>query len=84
MRKGSPEKRYSFSDVPVDSPAAHSATQSCLEDLVGAYEEKRPTLGNVQICHHLTEVCLAIGESHRQGRRITLPLANRDLYIFHV
>lgn len=84
MRKGLPEKRYSFSDVPVDSPAIHSTTQACLEDLVGAYEEKRPTLGNVQICHHLTEVCLAIGESHRQGRRITLPLENRDLYIFHV
>jgi hypothetical protein len=56
----------------------------CLEDLVGAFEEKRPTLGNVQICHHLTEVCLAIAESHRQGRRITLPLENRDLYVFHV
>ena len=37
-----------------------------LEDLVAAYEEQRPTLGNVQICHHLTEVCLAIGESHRR------------------
>jgi predicted dehydrogenase len=35
MRKGSPEKRYAFADVAVDSPAAHSATQSCLEDLVG-------------------------------------------------
>lgn len=84
MRKGSPEKRYSFNDVPVESPPAHSATQFCLEDLVEAYEQKRPTLGNVQICHHLTEVCLAIAESHRQGRRITLPLENRDLYVFHV
>ena len=84
MRKGTPEKRYSFADVEVDSPPAHSATQFCLEDLVGAHEEKRPALGNVEICHHLTEVCLAIGESHRQGQRITLPLENRDLYIFHV
>ncbi len=84
MRKATPEKRYSFVDVTVDSPPTHSTTQFCLEDLVGAYEEKRPTLGNVQICHHLTEVCLAIGESHRQHARITLPLENRDLYIFHV
>jgi predicted dehydrogenase len=84
MRQGTPEKRFSFADVAVETPPAHSTTQFCLEDLVGAYEEERPTLGNVQICHHLTEVCLAIGESHRQGRRITLPLENRDLYIFHV
>ena len=84
MRKASPEKRNSFADVEVDSPPAHSATQFCLEDLVDAYEEKRPSLGNVQICHHLTEVCLAIGESHRRGERISLPLDNRELYIFHV
>ena len=84
MRKGTPEKRYAFAELAVELPPVHSTTQACLEDLVGAYEEKRPTLGNVQICHHLTEVCLAIGESHRVGRRITLPLENRDLYIFHV
>jgi predicted dehydrogenase len=84
MRKGTPEKRYTFADAEVESPAPHSATQFCLEDLVGAHEEQRPTLGNVQICHHLTEVCLAIGESHRQGQRVTLPIENRDLYIFHV
>ncbi len=84
MRKATPEKRNSFTDVAVESPPTHSTTQFCLEDLVGAYEENRPTLGNVQICHHLTEICLAIAESHRQGRRITLPLENRDLYIFHV
>lgn len=84
VRKASPEKRHSFADVEVETPATHSTTQFCLEDLVAAYEEKRPTLGNVQICHHLTEVCFAIAESHRQGRRITLPIENRDLYIFHV
>lgn len=84
LRKGTPEKRHSFADVEVVTPPTHSTTQFCLEDLVGAYEEKRPTLGNVQICHHLTEVCFAIAESHRQGRRITLPLENRHLYIFHV
>ena len=84
LRKASAEKRNTFIDVEVDAPPAHSTTQFCLEDLVDAYEQKRPSLGNVQICHHLTEVCLAIGESHRQQRRIELPLENRDLYIFHV
>lgn len=84
LRKTTPDKRNSFSDVEVETPPTHSSTQACLEDLVDAYEAKRPALGNVEICHHLTEVCLAIGESHRQGRRINLPLENRDLYIFHV
>ena len=84
LRQAVPNKRNFFAEVAVDVPPAHSTTQFCLEDLVSAYEEKRPTLGNVQLCHHLTEVCLAIAESHRQGRRMTLPLENRDLYIFHV
>jgi predicted dehydrogenase len=84
MRKASPDKRNSFTDVEIESPALHSTTQFCLEELVAAYEEKRPSLGNVQICHHLTEVCLAIAESHRQQRRVALPLENRDLYVFHV
>lgn len=84
LRKATPEKRNTFVDVPVEPVPVHSSTQFCLEDLVGAYEDKRPSLGNIEICHHLTEVCLAIGESHRLGRRINLPLENRDLYIFHV
>jgi predicted dehydrogenase len=83
LRKGTPENRYAFADVEVPQLPQHSNTQFCLEDLVEAYEEKRPTLGPVQVAHHLTEVCLAIAESHRQGRRIQMPLENRDLYIFH-
>ena len=83
LRRGTPEKRYAHEDTPVPAVPVHSATQSCLEDIVDAYEQKRPTLGNVQVTHHLTEVCIAIAESHRQGRRLTLPLENSDLYIFH-
>ena len=42
MRKATPEKRNSFADVEWMSPPTHSTTQFCLEDLVDAYEEKRP------------------------------------------
>ena len=70
-------------DVPIEQVPEYSATQFCLEDLVLAHEEGRPTLGAIAIAHHLTEVCLALAESHRQGRRISLPLENRSLYIFH-
>lgn len=62
-----------------------SPTARVLADIVDAYETGRPTLGNVEVCHQVTEACLAVAESHRQGSvRIELPLQNRNLYIWHV
>ena len=56
-----------------------------LEDLVSAYESGRPSLGNIDITHHITEACLAVAESHRRGGEwVSLPITNRDLYVFHV
>ncbi|MHB8996728.1 MAG: Gfo/Idh/MocA family protein [Armatimonadota bacterium] len=61
-----------------------SLTVNCLEDLVRAHEGGGRTLNHIEQCHHSTEVCLAVAESHRQGgSRVTLPLQNRDLYIWH-
>ena len=58
---------------------------SCLENLVAAHEEDRPTLGHIDVTHHITEATIAVAESHRQGGTwIELPLTTRDLYIFHV
>lgn len=84
LRKAKSEKERSFVAVPAPTVEAHSATQLCLEDLLDAFESGRPTLGNIQITHHLTEACLAVAESHRLQQRITLPLENRSLYVFHV
>lgn len=84
LRKAESEKKRLFLDAPVPAVEAHSTTQFCLEDLLDAYETGRPTLGNIQLTHHITEACLAVAESHRLQRRITLPLENRSLYIFHV
>ncbi len=73
-----PEKL--FENVP-----PYSATLYCLEDLVRAHEERRPALGNVEVTHHATEICLAVAQSHLEGGKwIDLPLQNRDLYIWHV
>ena len=70
---------------PLDIHATRSATVACLEDLVEAHETGRPPLNNIDIAHHATEVCLAVAESHRQGGRwIELPLADRELYVFHI
>lgn len=84
LRCANDERGRAFETVPLDLPAPHSSTQFCLEDLLDAHEEQRPSLGNIQITHHLTVSCLAVAESHRQHRRITLPEVDRDLYIFHV
>jgi len=73
-----------FRPAPYPEPEARSATAACLADLVAAHEEGRPTLGHVEVTHHCTEICLAVAESHRVGRRVTLPLENRGLYVWHV
>ncbi|MCB0185996.1 MAG: Gfo/Idh/MocA family oxidoreductase, partial [Caldilineaceae bacterium] len=84
LRQAQDARGRMMQDVAVPQPEPHSTTQFCLEDLVDAHEEGRPTLGNIAVTHHLTEVCLAIAESHRRNERITLPLENRSLYVFHV
>ncbi len=84
LRQAQDPKGRIMQDVDVPQPEVESTTQFCLEDLVAAYEEGRPTLGNIEVTHHLTEVCLALAESHRRNERITLPLENRSLYVFHV
>lgn len=74
-----------YTEAPYPEPPRKSATQFCLEDLVRAFENKRPPLGDAAIAHHATEICLAVAESHRQGgARVTLPLENRLLYVWHV
>ena len=58
---------------------------AALEDMVDAYESGRPSLGNIDVTHHITEAVLAIAESHRRGGEwLQLPIERRDLYVFHV
>jgi predicted dehydrogenase len=74
-----------YREEPFANPVPQSPTQFCLEDLVRAREEGRPTLGNVEVTHRATEACLAVAESHLAGGAwIELPLADRDLYVWHV
>ena len=78
------DKRSIFRESPYPDHEVRSATVDLLKDLIDAYEEGRPTLGNVEVTHRATEICLAIAESHIQGKRVELPLSNRELYIWHV
>ena len=78
-------KRKAWEDTPIDQVETGSHVVSCLQDLVDAYEAGRPTLGPIDVTHHITEACIAVAESHRAGGGwIGLPLNERDLYIFHI
>ena len=78
-------KRQGWDEVEAPSYKEGSHVVSCLQDLVDAYEEGRLTLGHVEVAHHVTEACIAVAESHRQGGGwVGLPLEERGLYIFHV
>jgi predicted dehydrogenase len=67
------------------NPVPQSPTLYLLEDLVRAKEKGRPPLGNVEVTHRATEVCLAVAQSHLSGGGwIELPLEDRDLYVWHV
>ena len=78
------EKRTIFREATFPDREVCSATVAILEDLIDAHEAGRPTLGNVEVTHRATELCLAVAESHIQGKRVELPLKNRELYIWHV
>lgn len=80
-RKG----RRAWEEAAFEFVTPRSTVVSCLEDLVHAYETGRKSLGHIEIAHHVTEACIAVAESHRRGGAwVDLPLADRDLYIWHV
>jgi predicted dehydrogenase len=87
LRKAVPnaQGRAEWLDAPLaDVPQANN-TVICLEDLVDAHEQGRPAHGDIEVTHHVTEACIGVAESHRQGGKwIELPVGNRDMYIFHV
>lgn len=74
-----------WESVPVPPVPLKSSVVSLLEDLVDSYEAGRPSIGNIEVTHHITEAVLAVAESHKRGGAwVSLPLEERDTYIFHV
>ena len=70
-------------ELPAVEP--RSTVIDCLEDLLDAHEQGRPTRGHIGVTHHITEACLAVAESHRRGGSwVELPGVDRGLYVFHV
>ncbi len=57
-------------------------TQRGIEDLARALDNDGPTLGNLEVACQSQEVIFSLAESHRcGGKRIDLPLSNRQLAI---
>ena len=78
-------RRQLWEEVPFPEPEHLSTTMTCLEDLVRARESGGQTLGHIDVTHHITEATIAVAESHRCGGAwVELPMAERDLYVFHV
>jgi predicted dehydrogenase len=84
IRKPSSLKKGAITEIPFPECEGPSATTYCLLDLINAHEEGRQPIGNIEVTHRATEICFAIAESHIQGQRVTVPISNRDLYIWHV
>ena len=83
LRRGSGKRQWHEEPFKIVEPK--SPVVACLEDLAHSKNTGEPTLGNVELTHHLTEACIAVAESHLNGGIwMDLPLERRDLYIFHV
>ena len=78
-------KRPSWEEVPFPAYEKRSSTVTLLEDIVLAAEEGRQTLGNIDVTFRATELCFAVAESYRKGgQRVSPPVQDRDMYVFHV
>ena len=85
MTRRRASERFTWDDAPVPKSEQAGWGFSILKDLVDAHESGRPSTGNVEVTHHVTEACLAVAESHKRGGTwVPLPLESRDLYVFHV
>ena len=71
-----------LAEAPFPDTPRISGTVKGIEDIVEALDTGRETQGHVRLAHRSQEMILGFVESHRQdGRRIPLPLANRELYV---
>ena len=56
----------------------HGGNVAAVKDLLAAIEENRQPLGSVYQARGATEMILAVFESHRQQKPVSLPLENRQ------
>jgi len=62
---------------PLEDTGLHGGNLFAAADLLRAIEEDRPPLADVHSARAATEMIVAVFESHRLGRPVSLPLENR-------
>ena len=81
LRRASEEHRI-LEDAPFPQTPRISGTVKGIEDIVDALDTGRETQGHIRLAQRSQEMILGFVESHRQdGRRIPMPMANRELYV---
>ena len=57
-------------------------TVTCIQNLIQAIETNSQTLGNIELAHRSQEMIMGFIESHRrEGKRVTFPLKDRNMYV---
>lgn len=72
-----PEPLPQPASTPPGAPAQHAANQALVRDLLAAVEQGRQPVSSGYDARAALEMILAVYESHRQGARVCLPLAER-------
>lgn len=76
------EPWHILKEVPFPDVQHASGTVKGIEDIVEALDAGRETQGPVHLARRSQEMLMGFIESHRQGgMRVTLPVANRGLYV---
>lgn len=71
-----------FETRPLELPPRENSTVCIIRDLLQALESGKATKCPVEIAHRGMEIALALAESHiHDSAKVTLPLANRTLYV---
>jgi len=71
-----------FDTQPLPLPPREDSTVAIIRDLLQALATGGPTQCPIEIAHRGMEIALAMAESHlHDGAQVTLPLANRTLYV---
>ena len=63
---------------PLPNAGLHGGNVLAVRDLVRAIEEDREPLAGIEDARLATEMIVAVFESHRLGRPVEMPLANRQ------
>jgi len=82
LRQRQEQFTRAFETHPLELPMRENSTVNIIRDLLQALADGKPTKCPVEIAHRSMEIALTLAESHiHDGAKVTMPLANRRLYV---